>query len=84
MVPRGSRGRALGLTYLFCLRPLRRGHGPACGATAAAAPSRTDGLDRALAQARAELTRLRVDRESSVPAIGARPRGLAARKENFR
>ncbi len=75
---------ALGLTYLFCLRPMRRGHGPSCGSTRAAAPSRTEGLDRALAQAHAELMRLRGDRESTMPASGARSPGVTARKENSR
>jgi hypothetical protein len=72
----------LALTYLFCLRPMRRGHGPACGPRAAA-PNRTEGLDGALAQAHAELTRLRGDRESTVATGGARP-GVATRKENSR
>ena len=76
---------ALGLTYLLCLRPMRRGHGTARGPTRGAAPSCTrEEMDRALTQAHAELTRLRGDRESTVSAGGARPPGVVARRENSR
>lgn len=48
---------AIGLTYLLCLRPMRRGR---CGLRAAHAASPEDrALDRQLREARAEYARLR-------------------------
>lgn len=54
-LPGGVTVAAFALTYFFCVRPMRRGRcaTPATGSTSAA------DLDRALAEARTELTRLR-------------------------
>ncbi len=54
---------ALVLTYVFCVRPMRRAHGG--NASNGHAPAH---LDQALTQARAELTRLRQDRAQGVAA----------------
>jgi len=48
---------ALVLTYVFCLRPMRRAHGE--NASRGHAPAH---LDQALTRARAELTRLGQDK----------------------
>jgi hypothetical protein len=46
------------LTYLFCVRPMRRGHG--CGQGSAPADTgRDDAVDREIARLRAEVARLR-------------------------
>lgn len=54
---------ALTLTYLFCLRPMRRGHclhgAPTTASRPSAAQAEADDLDQALIRARAELARLR-------------------------
>jgi hypothetical protein len=64
---------ALALTYVFCVRPMRRGqdHNAGAGKTQAH-------LDQALTQARDEVTRLREDR---APAVGA-GRGSQPTREN--
>lgn len=54
-LPGGVAVAALVLTYLFCVRPMRRGR---CAMPAAGSNSAAD-LDRDLAEARTELTRLR-------------------------
>ena len=53
-LPAAIAAAALVLTYLFCVRPMRRAHGG--NASNGHAPAH---LDQALIQARAELTRLR-------------------------
>jgi len=67
---------AMALTYLFCLRPMRRAHGgnASNGHTQAH-------LDQALTQARAELTRLRQDRAQGVAAGSDRQPATGNRKE---
>ncbi len=47
---------AFALSYLFCVRPMRRGQ---CMTTRPGAASQTGELDRALTEARAELAQLR-------------------------
>ena len=69
---------ALALTYLFCVRPMRRAHGG--NASNGHAPAH---LDQALTQARAraELTRLRQDRAQGVAASRDRQPATGNRKE---
>jgi hypothetical protein len=67
---------ALVLTYLFCVRPMRRAHGG--NASNGHAPAH---LDQALIQARAELTRLRQDRAQGVAAGSDRPPATGNRQE---
>ncbi len=86
LLPVGVAATALVLTYLMCLRPMRRGHCPAAGVHAHAATHRhsrggNDELDGALERARAEVARLqaRHDRQAHLPATPptapAGPRG---------
>lgn len=67
LLPAGVAIASLALTYLFCLRPMRRGHrsagaSPACvnHSQAGSAQAEVAELDWALSQARADLARLRV------------------------
>ena len=56
LLPAGTAIAAVALTYFFCVRPMRRGH---CASIATEPPNSSTDLDRALEQARTELTRLR-------------------------
>ncbi len=68
---------ALGLTYLFCLRPMRRGQCMTALPQRREQPltSRSPELDQALVQAGHELARLREEarRGPPTPAAGASP-----------
>ena len=55
---------AFALSYLFCMRPMRRGHCMTAQPTRASQPSE---LDRAITEARAELAQL--ERGSRSPSI---------------
>jgi hypothetical protein len=61
-LPAGILLAAVGLTYFFCVRPMRRRN---CATSAAERLSTTEELDRALDGARTELARLRADAERS-------------------
>jgi len=63
LLPAGVAIAALALTYLFCLRPMRRGY---CSAgtnrvAGGAEAGHTEDSDRALRHARTELARLRAE-----------------------
>lgn len=73
-LPAGTAIAAIVLTYLFCVRPMRREH--RATTTTRPAPGNQD-LDRALDSARAHLDRIRADAESG-PAAPART-GAATR-----
>ena len=60
---------AVGSTYFFCVRPMRRAN----RAPSAAGHSRTGELDRALDEARTELTKLRGGAELNLPAHHGTP-----------
>lgn len=73
LLPVGVATAALVLTYLFCLRPMRRGQCSA-GAVQARAGARrgcgereAEDLDRALERARADLARLRAEHDAVAP-----------------
>jgi len=59
-LPAGILLAAVGLTYFFCVRPMLRGN---CATSASGRSSTAEELDRALDEARTELTRLRGDAE---------------------
>jgi hypothetical protein len=61
-LPAGILLAAVGLTYFFCVRPMRRRN---CATSAAERLSTTEELDRALDGARTELARLCADAERS-------------------
>lgn len=60
---------SVALTYLFCLRPMRRGR---CGSAPSRQTADADQLDADLARARIQLDRLRADPETR-PASKATP-----------
>lgn len=64
-LPLGSVLAAVGLTYFFCMRPMRRGH---CASTPAGRSPTAEQLDRDLDQARTHLTRLRTETDQDAHA----------------
>lgn len=72
LLPLGVTAASLTMTYLFCLRPMRKGH---CGAVPQQPPGSPSGqLDRDLARARDKLTSLQdqavIDLEPTAPGRG--------------
>ena len=66
-LPAGTALAAVALTYLFCVRPMRR---TKSAHTRTGRPSGPAELDKALGQARAELARLRAETDNDpVPAL---------------